>query len=483
MRDQWRERHIHLTRRGFFTSAAGGLGAAALGSLLRDDGVFAASSSGDGLVPKAPHFPARAKRCIFIFLAGGTSHVELFDPKPKLAELNGQKVPPSVVKNTRFSFLKIEKSLLMGSRFKFRHYGQCGMEMSELLPNVGACADDICLIRSMHHHAFDHAPGEIEMSTGIDTPGRPSLGAWLTYGLGSESRNLPGYVVLLEGRGPVARSMAWGTAFLPTSCGGVLFRNQGEPLLNLSNPPGVTAAVQRGDLDAVQELNRRRFEQVRDPEIAARIAAYELAYRMQSAAPELIDIKGETKQALEAYGVAGPGSAGASGVFATNCLLARRLVERGVRFVSIFQRRWDQHKDLDRELKEGCQIIDRPIGALLKDLKQRGLLDETLVVWGTEFGRTPLTENAQPGPGAGRDHHPFGYSVWLAGGGIKGGITHGKTDELGWGVVEDPVHVNDFHATLLHLFGLDHLRLTYRFRGLDIRLTDVAGRVVRQVLA
>lgn len=470
--------HVRRTRRSFLTSAASGLGAAATAALLQQDGVLAASA--DALAPKASHFAPKARRCIFIFLAGGTSQIELFDPKPKLNAMSGQKLPESMTKGARFSFLNLQKSVLMGSRFGYKKYGRCGMEMSELLPHVGSCADDICLVRSMHHHAFDHAPGEVEMSTGVDIPGRPSMGAWLTYGLGSESRNLPGYVVLLEGRGPVARSMSWGSSFLPTMCGGVLFRNKGEPVLNLENPPGLSNALQRGDLDAVRQLNELRYQQTREPEIASRIAAYELAYRMQSAAPELIDLKSETKATRTAYGV---DRGGESGVFATNCLLARRLAERGVRFVSVFQRRWDQHKDLDKELTNGCRAVDQPIGALLKDLKQRGMLDDTLVVWGTEFGRTPLTENAQPGPGAGRDHHPNAFSVWLAGGGVKGGTVYGETDDLSWQVAKDPVHVNDFHATLLHLFGLDHLKLTYRFKGLDYRLTDVAGKVVTKLLA
>lgn len=471
--------HVHQTRRGFLTSAASGLGAAALAAMLQQDGLLA-SAPASPLAPKAPHVAGRARRCIFIFLAGGTSQIELFDPKPELNRLSGQTLPESLTQGARFSFLNLQKSVLMGSRFGHRRYGQCGMEMSELLPHIGSCADEIALVRSMHHHAFDHAPGEVEMSTGIDIPGRPSLGAWLTYGLGSESRNLPGYVVLLEGRGPVARSMAWGSSFLPSICGGVLFRNKGEPVLNLENPPGLGDALQRGDLDAVRRLNELRFQQTREPEIANRIAAYELAYRMQSAAPELIDLRQEARATRTAYGVDRGGEAG---VFATNCLLARRLAERGVRFVSIFQRRWDQHKDLDRELTGGCRIIDQPIGALLQDLKRRGLLEDTLVVCGTEFGRTPLTENAKPGPGAGRDHHPFAFSVWLAGGGVKGGQVIGKTDDFSWNVTEEPVHVNDFHATLLRLFGLDHLKLTYRFKGLDYRLTDVAGKVVTKLLA
>ncbi len=468
------------TRRRFLTSASGGAGLLALASMLEQDASASAPRTPNTQHPTPfPHFAPRAKNCIFLFLAGGTSHLELFDPKPELSKRNGERLPESFTKGKRFSFLKLDQSSLMGSRHRFRRYGRCGMELSEHLPQIGACADDIALIRSMHTNAFDHAPAEIEMSTGVDVPGKPSMGAWLTYGLGSPSRNLPGYVVLLTGRGPTARALAWGNGFLPSQHAGVVFRSEGEPLLNLQSPAGVPRDLQRAELDVLAALNRRRFEQVRDPAIEARIANYELAFRMQSAAPDLIDLSSETDVTRDAYGVS---RAGQGGSFARNCLLARRLVERGTRFVTIFQRDWDHHKDLDRELGARCQDVDRPVGALLRDLKQRGLLDETLVVWGTEFGRTPLTENAQPGPGAGRDHHPFGFSVWMAGGGVRGGQVIGATDDFGWAAEKDPVHVNDFHATLLHLFGLDHTRLTYRFEGRDHRLTDVAGNVVKALL-
>ena len=479
------EQHVLQTRRRFLTSAASGAGVAALASLMRDEGLLAAESSApagfvDPLRPRAPHFPGKAKSCIFIFLAGGTSHLDLFDPKPKLNELDGKPIPESFTKGVRFSFIKLNESLLMGSRFKFQKYGQCGMEMSELLPKIGSCADDIALVRSMHHAAFDHAPGELEIITGKDTPGRPSFGAWLTYGLGSESQNLPGYVALINHRGPVARAMAWGNGYLPSVHQGVVFRNQGEPILNLQTPDSISPELHRAQLDAMRELNRLKSDKVRDPEIDARIAAYELAYRMQTAAPELIDIVSETKPTLEAYGVDRPGQ---KGVFSRNCLLARRLVERGVRVVSLFQRTWDQHRNLDGELRAQCDEVDQPIGALLQDLKQRGLLDSTLVVWGTEFGRTAITENAKPGPAAGRDHHPHAFSMWMAGGGVNGGQVIGKSDDLGWAVAEDGVHTHDFHATLLHLFGFDHKKLTYRHRGIDTRLTDVAGNVVEKLLA
>ena len=469
---------IRQTRRDFFTSAASGLGAAALMSMLGKEAI--ASERKSVLPIRPPHFPARAKRCIFIFLAGGTSQVELFDPKPKLDELSGERLPDSLFGNERFSFIEKDKSFVMGSRFGFRRYGKCGMEMSELLPHIGSNADDLTLVRSLHTDEFDHGPAEIFFSTGVNTPGRPSAGAWITYGLGSESANLPGYVVLMTGRGPVSRSSTWSNAFLPATTGGVLLRNQGEPVLNLANPPGVSANMQRAELDAIAKLNRRRYEEFRDPEIQNRIDSYELAFRMQAAAPELIDFSSETNATHRAFGTQRAGEAGS---FSRNCLLARRLVERGVRFVSLFHRRWDHHSGLHKKLEDGCRVVDQPIGALLKDLKQRGLLDDTLVVWGTEFGRTPVTQNAAVSAKAGRDHHRFGFSLWLAGGGARAGHVVGATDELGWRAVEDPVHTNDFHATLLHLMGLDHERLTYPLKGLDVRLTNLAGKVVPGIVS
>ncbi|MFN8854911.1 MAG: DUF1501 domain-containing protein [Planctomycetaceae bacterium] len=477
-------RHITQTRRNFFTASAGGgvAGLAALAGLLQRDGVLAAETapSANSLAPRPPHGFGRAKNCILIFLAGGTSHLELFDPKPRLAELDGQPIPESFLKGVRFSFVKPGQSVLMASRHGFRRYGECGLELSELLPHIGACADEIGLVRSLHHGAFDHAPGELEMLTGRDQPGRPSLGAWLTYGLGSESQNLPGFVALVNQRGPVARAMAWGAGYLPSIHQGVLLRGEGEPILNLATPEGIPAGQHRAQLDAMRRLNEVNAGRARDPEIETRIAAYELAFRMQAAAPELIDLGSETQETRALYGVDRPGQPGA---FARNCLLARRLVERGVRMVSLFQRTWDHHKDLDRDLQNQCREVDQPIGGLLRDLKRRGLLESTLVIWGTEFGRTAITENAQPGREAGRDHHPHCFSLWMAGGGVKGGTVVGSSDELGWHTATDPVHTHDFHATVLHLLGLDHTRLTYRHRGLEQRLTDVAGRVVEPLLA
>ncbi len=480
---------IQLTRRDFLATAASGVGGLAFASLLQADGLLAADASRSS----SPDFAAKARHCIFIFMEGGTSQIDLFDPKPKLNELNGQKMPESLTKNVRFAFLQKDSAVLLGSPHKFQRYGQCGMEMSDMLPHLGACADDIALVRSLHTEAFNHHPGELLMYTGTQTLGRPSVGAWVNYALGSASQNLPGYVVLAAGRVPSGGNTMFGSGFLPSRFQGVVFRNQGEPVPDLNNPPGVTAEMRHYGLDALRDLNQMRQKVVGDPEIASRIAAYELAARMQTAAPELTDLTRESKATLDAYGVdrdAGGlktqrgGGADSFKTFARSCLLARRMVERGVRFVSIHHASWDHHNDLNSDLLFNCRVVDQPIGALLKDLKQRGLLDSTLVVCCSEFGRTPLGENRPAFSSVtGRDHHPFAFSGWLAGGGVKGGQIYGETDELGWNVAKDPVHVNDFHATLLRLFGLDHEKLTYRFQGRDFRLTDVAGKVVAKLIA
>ena len=483
---------IRASRRDFLTSAAGGAGALALASLLRDDGLLAAESAHGPLRTAAPHVAPRAKNCICIYLEGGPSHIDLFDPKPALHKHHLMPMPESMTKNVRFAFIKKESAVLVASPRKFRPCGQSGTELSDLWPHLATCADDLALVRSMHTEAFNHHPGQLLMHTGSQTFGRPSMGAWVNYGLGSPSRNLPGYVVLVAGRGTSGGATNWSSGFLPSSYQGTLFRSQGDAVLNLGNPDGLDEAMQRATIGALSDLNRLRGAASRDPETDSRIASYELAFRMQAAAPELIDLSGETKETLEMYGVdrkedrkGGRGyRPGVFREFAVNCLLARRMVERGVRFVTLYHASWDQHSNLDYELAFNCEAADRPVAALLKDLKRRGLLDDTLVLWLSEFGRTPLGENNQgKDDNTGRDHHPFAFSVWLAGGGVRGGQVVGKTDDFGWGVAEDPVHVNDLHATILHLFGLDHLRLTYRFEGRDFRLTDVGGRVVDRLLA
>lgn len=478
-------------RRDFLATSASGIGTLALASLLQTDGLLAEEAN-HPLSPKPPHFTPKAKACICIYLEGAPSQIDLFDPKPKLNELDGQPLPDSLIKSVRFAFIQKESARLMGCPRKFRKHGASGMDFSDFLPHLATCADDLCMIRSMHTEAFNHHPGQLMMNTGVATFGRPSMGAWLTYGLGSVSKNLPGYVVLTSGRGTSGGASNWSSGFLPSTYQGVLFRNQGDPILNLSNPKGLSQAMQERSIAALRDLNHTRYQSIRDPEINSRIAAYELAFRMQSAAPELIDLSKEPKKIREEYGLdrdepSKGGRGGGKGVFhsfATNCLLARRLVERGVRFVNLYHASWDHHSNLDAELAFNCQMADQPIAALIKDLKRRKLLDSTLIIWLSEFGRTPLGEN-RPGfkSVTGRDHHPFAFTIWMAGGGVKAGQVYGKTDEIGWHVVEDPMHVNDFHATLLHLFGLNHLKLTYRFQGRDFRLTDVAGQVVKKLLA
>lgn len=448
-------------RREALARTAGGMGLAALASLLGADRTTA-----------APHHRPTATSGIFVFLIGGTSQVDLFDPKPALARLHGQPIPESFRAGVRLGQTNYAAPV-MQSPFRFRRYGRCGMELSELLPSIGACADDLALVRSVHHEAFDHAPGELMLCTGKDQPGRPTIGSWLTYGLGSVSKDLPGYVVLLNGRAPKARSLVWGSGFLPATHQGVLLRGRGSPILDLETPRDVPPALHRAQLDAVRELNTLRREETGDPKLDAQIAAYELAYRMQSAAPELADLSREPRRVIDSYGEGG---------FARSLLLARRLVERGVRFVTVTHHEWDHHERIAAGLPPACREIDRPIAALLTDLKQRGLLGSTLVACLSEFGRTAITQGKDLAT-AGRDHHPHAFSVLLAGGGVKGGQTFGATDELGWKVTAGGVHMNDLHATLLHCFGLDHRRLTFRHQGLDVRLTDVAGRVVTKLLA
>jgi hypothetical protein len=471
---------ILRTRRDFFTGmAGGGLGLLALEALLAKDrtpSVGRSSNPSDPLRPRPPHFAPRAKTCIFIFMDGGPSQLDLFDPKPTLQKYDGQRLPDSMLENVRFAFIN-RGATLRASLRRFIRNGRCGMELSDLLPHLGACADDLCLIRTMQTDQFNHHPAQLALQCGQPRLGLPSLGAWLTYGLGSAGQNLPGYVVLTGGRGTSGAATLWSSGFLNSSHAGVLFRTRGEAVPNLADPPGLPRHLRRAGLDALGDLNRERADLVRDPEIDSRIASYELAFRMQAAAPEMQVLTGESRRTREMYGVERTdppmrirrdGGPGQYHDFATNCLLARRLVERGVRFVNIFHASWDHHEDVDGELPFYTGMADQPVAALIRDLKERGLLDETLVVWGSEFGRTPLGQG-----GAGRDHHPYAFSMFLAGGGVKAGYVHGATDEFGWAPVEGPVHVNDLHATFLHLFGLDHRRLTYRVQGLDQRLTTV----------
>ena len=482
-----------LIRRHFLTSTASGIGALALGSMLHSDGLLSGElATGIPLAPRQPHFAPRAKSCIFIFLAGAPSQIDLLDPKPELVRRDGQTLPASLTEGVRIAFTNAKTAKLRGSPRVFRQHGECGTEFSDRLPHIATCADDIAVVRSMHTDEFNHHPAQLMMNSGVGRLGRPSVGAWVTYGLGSESTNLPGYVVLSAGTGASGGTSNWTNGFLPSTYRGVCFRGQGEPLLNLKNPPGVSRDDQRENLAAIRELNQQRLELTRDSEIANRIASYELAFRLQAAAPELIDLSGETQQTLDAYGVDRPEpgnnrhrgyTANAHAAFGRNCLLARRLVERGVRFVNLYHASWDHHDALDKDLKYNSSVVDQPVAAMLKDLKKRGLLDETLVVFTGEFGRTPLADTHEgSGQQPGRDHHPFAFSLWLAGGGVKGGQVVGCTDELGWAPVEAPVHINDFHATLLHLFGLNHLRISKRFGGFDIRLTNVGGEVVEQLL-
>ena len=472
---------LFQTRRHFFQQAGFGIGSLALCSLVNRD--LFAEGPANPMVPRAPHFAPKAKRIIFLFMAGAPSQLDLFDYKPALNKYDGQPVPQDVIKGERFAFIKGTPKLL-GSPHTFSRHGKCGAELSNLLPHLGTIVDDIAIVRSMQTTQFNHAPGQIFMNTGHQIPGRPSLGSWLTYGIGSESTNLPGFVVLLSGLNqPDGGKSCWGSGFLPTVYQGVQFRSKGDPVLFLSNPDGMSNDTRRRSLDLLRELNTAHQSGVGDAEISTRIASYEMAYRMQSSVPELADLSSEPQSIHEMYGTE-PGKAS----FANNCLLARRLVERGVRFVQLYHRGWDTHgasnnEDIVNKLGWLCRETDRAAAALVKDLKQRGLLDSTLVVWGGEFGRTPMNEARAGSKFLGRDHHPRAFSMWLAGGGIKPGVTVGRTDDIGYNVVEDAVGVHDLHATLLHLMGLEHTRLTYKFQGRDFRLTDVSGELAKKLLA
>ena len=478
----FREEPLHHTRRHFFQHCGIGLGSIALGSLFYKDGAIVVADDDrrtNPLAPRPPHYTPKAKRVIFLFMAGGPSQLELFDYKPKLLEFDGKVIPESYVTNKRFAFLKRDAKL-MGTWRQFRRYGSSGQEIGTLLPHLGSIADDITLIKSMTTDVFNHGPAKFFMNTGSPRFGFPSMGSWVTYGIGSKASDLPGFIVLQSGpRGPRGGSVNWGSGFLPTTYQGVPFRGKGDAILNLSSPRGIDSVRQKNFVDAVNNLNRVRLGTVGDPEIETRIASYEMAYRMQASAPDLMDISSEPRETLELYG-ADP----ATPSFAKNCLLARRLVERGVRFVQLYHTDGDHHgskgNELDGTLEDICLEVDRPCAALVKDLKRRGLLDDTLVIWGGEFGRTP---QAEPRQFRGRDHHIEAYTMWLAGGGARPGTTIGKTDDLGYYTVEDRVHVHDLQATILHLLGFDHLKLTYRFQGRDFRLTDVGGEIVEKLLA
>jgi len=477
-----------MTRRHFFQSAGLGIGSIALAAMLNEKKARADELNLDALnpmAPKPPHFAAKAKRIIYLFMSGAPSQLDLFEHKPKLVEFNNKECPAELIKGERFAFIKgIPK--LLASPYKVEPRGQSGMPISELLPNLHKVADNLTMIKSMKTDHFNHGPAQIFMNTGHQIVGRPSMGAWLTYGLGSECNNLPGYVVLLSGEvDPGAGNAMWGSGFLPTTYQGVPFRPQGDPVLCVSNPAGVDNAARRRSLDTLRAANQTHYADVGDPEIATRIASYEMAYRMQSSVPDLADIAKEPKNIHELYGTQ-PGKTS----FANNCLLARRLIERGVRFVQLFHRGWDHHgdssaHDLMSGLPKMCRETDQASAALITDLKQRGLLEDTLVVWGGEFGRTPMNEG-RGGPNnkyLGRDHHPRAFTYWMAGGGMKPGTIYGETDELGYNIVKNPVHVHDLHATILHAMGVEHTKLTFRFQGRDYRLTDVFGNVVKDVLA
>ena len=475
------ERRRYLSRRWFFKECGLGLGSIALASLLNAEKPGATGSAPraqNPLDPRKPHFEPKAKRVIYLFMAGAPSQLDLFDYKPALQKWNGQPVPKEVVKGQTYAFIKPDAALY-ASEFKFQKHGRSGAEISEALPHLAKVVDDIAIIRSMQTDAFNHAPGQIFMNTGSQIFGRPSMGAWVTYGLGSESQDLPGFVVLNSAGGLSGGSGNFGCGFLPTVFQGVPFRKSGDPVLFLSNPTGVSRKLQRETLDAVKELNEHRLGTVGDPEIATRINSFEMAYRMQTSAPELVDLSRESKETLEMYG-AEPGKAS----FANNCLLARRLIERGVRFVQLFHEAWDHHSDVKGGIRAQTGQTDKACAALIQDLKQRGLLKDTLVVWGGEFGRTPMVEaSIELGRSLGRDHHPQAFTMWAAGGGIKPGLALGETDEFGFHITKDRVHVHDLHATLMHLLGFDHTRLTFRFQGRDYRLTDVHGEVVNKLLA
>ena len=469
---------LHVSRRHFLRECGVGLGKIAFAGLLTDSLSGHAWGAANPLALKAPHFPAKAKRVIHLFMAGAPSQLDLFDYKPELAKLEGKPLPPSVIGGQRYAFIRPDAAVL-GPRFAFARHGQSGTELGETLPHLAKIVDEICLVKSLKTDQFNHAPAQIFFNTGFAQPGRPCLGSWALYGLGAETQELPAFVVMSTGSGLSGGSALWSSGFLPTIYTGTRFRNQGDPILDVSSPPGVDAKLQRDTLDLIAAMNNARLQREGDPEIATRLANYEMAFKLQTSAPELMDLKTETKETLDLYGC-DPDKPS----FARACLLARRMIERGVRFVNIYHEGWDAHSDVTGNSKKNCAATDQASTALVLDLKRRGLLDDTLVIWGGEFGRTPMVEtNAALGRALGRDHHPQAFTMWMAGGGVKPGITYGATDELGFNIAENPVHVHDIQATILHLLGFDHEKLTYHHAGRDFRLTDVQGNVVKALLA
>jgi hypothetical protein len=488
MMDLHREHQLLLTRRQLFGRAAAGIGTAALASLLNER-LFAAADGSlkTGGVLSAPHFAPKAKRVIYLFMSGGPSHIDLFDYKARLRQLHGTELPASIRMGQRVTGMTAGQSSFpcVAPMFQFARHGSCGAWVSELLPYTARVVDDLAIVKSLNTEAINHDPAITFIQTGYQQPGRPSLGAWLSYGLGSENQNLPAFIVMIsQGSGNKVDqplfSRLWGSGFLPTQHQGVRFRAGNDPVLYLSNPPGVDPGTRRRMLDGVGQLNRMAAQSFGDPEINTRIRQYEMAFRMQTSVPELTELSGETRQTLEMYGVNRKED---DGGFARNCLLARRMVERGVRFIQLMHRGWDQHNNLPSQIRGQCRDVDQPSAALVKDLKQRGLLDETLVIWGGEFGRTVYSQGVLTKDNHGRDHHGRCFTLWMAGGGIKPGLTYGETDDYCYNIVKDPVHVHDYNATVLRLLGIDHKRLTFRFQGRDFRLTDVHGNVVKGLLA
>ncbi len=486
MNDPQLENLLLYNRRQFFGKAASGIGTVALAALLNQQLLASTGTEPDAKFLLKPHHIPKAKRVIYLFQSGAPSQLDLFDHKPQMLARFDEDLPDSIRMGQRITTMTSGQARfpVAPSMFKFKQHGQAGAQVSELLPHIANITDDIAIVRSVHTEAINHDPAITFIQTGAQQPGRPSLGSWLSYGLGSENQDLPGFVVLISQGSSLRPSQAlfsrlWGTGFLPSEHQGVQFRSSGDPVLYLSDPPGINRPTRRAMLDALNDLNQKQFEEFGDPETMSRIAAAEMAYRMQASTPELMDLSGESEKTFQMYGPA----ARIPGTYAANCLLARRLAERGVRFIQLFHRGWDQHGDLPRDLRLQCQDVDQPSAALVQDLKQRGMLDDTLIIWGGEFGRTIYCQGALSKTDYGRDHHPRCFTVWLAGGGIKPGITYGKTDDFSYNIIENPVHIHDLNATILHCMGIDHTRLTYPHQGRNFRLTDVAGNIINDILA